>query len=127
MNEFLTTPGFDLLDTWWWPYAFLVLAGFLPTEIWRQLAVFVAGNLAEQSPVLIWVRGVATALVAAVVSKLVLFPSGALATSPLALRIAAVAFGFAVFRITGGKVGLGVVAAIGLLVSGWFLIPTIFE
>jgi hypothetical protein len=90
------TPAIPALDGPWWPYLALVLFGFLPTEIWRWMAVLFARRLDESSPLLAWVRSVATALLAGVVAKLVIFPSGALIGVPLWLRLAALAIGVSV-------------------------------
>ena len=78
-----------------WPYLVVIVFGFLPTEIWRVLGVFVGNGLDEESEVFHWVRMVSTALVTAVVAKLLLAPSGALATVPLWGRLGAVALGLA--------------------------------
>jgi hypothetical protein len=50
----------------WGPYLVLLLAGFLPTEIWRMLGLLVSRGIDEGSEILIWVRAVATAILAAV-------------------------------------------------------------
>jgi hypothetical protein len=86
------TPAIVSLDGPWWPYLALFLFGFLPTEIWRWMAVLFARKL-DEAPLLAWVRSVATALLAGVVAKLVIFPSGALIGIPLWLRLAALAAG----------------------------------
>jgi hypothetical protein len=65
-------------DTWWWPYLFIAIAGWLATDIWRWLGVLVGNRLSEESAALTWVRAVATALVAGVIAKLILYPTGAL-------------------------------------------------
>jgi Branched-chain amino acid transport protein (AzlD) len=123
LSELLSAPGYGLVEAWWWPYAFMLLAGFVPTEIWRQAGVVLAGDLTEDSPVLVWVRGVATALVAAVIAKLILYPSGALAGTPAALRLAAAALGFAAFKLSGERVAVGVVTAEAVLIGGWLVLP----
>ena len=121
MSELFSAPGYTLIDAWWWPYVFVLLAGYVPTDIWRHLGVVLAGDLGEDSPVLVWVRAVATSLVAAVIAKLILFPSGALAGSPLVLRLAAAATGFAVFMAARQNVALGVLAAEAVLIGGWLV------
>lgn len=80
---------------WFWPYLVVIIFGFLPTEVWRVLGVFAGKGLDENSEVFQWVKVVATALVAAVVAKLVLLPTGALAAIPLEGRLAAIAAGIA--------------------------------
>jgi hypothetical protein len=86
-----------LFDGALWPYVLVIVAGFLPTEVWRSLAVVFARGLDEDSEALIFVRGVATALLAAVVARLVLLPPGELIAVPLAAG--AVAGGFLVYLL----------------------------
>ncbi|WP_439530413.1 AzlD domain-containing protein [Pannonibacter sp.] len=105
-----------------WPYVMIVVAGWLATDIWRWLGVFAAGRMREDSELLVFVRAVATALVAGVISKLILFPSGALDATPMGLRIAAAAAGFAAFLILRQQVILGVIAAEIVLIGGWLLL-----
>ena len=116
--------GFDLeamTQSWWWPYAVILLAGWLATDIWRWLGVILAGRLREDSEIMVWVRAVATALVAGVIARLMLFPTGVLADSPLALRVAAIIIGFAVFKLTRERVLVGILAAETVLIGGWAL------
>ena len=80
-----------------WPWLALILFGFLPSEIWRMLSVFLARGIDESSPWLAWVRAVATALLGGVVGKLLLAPNGALATLPLWGRVAPLAVGMIAF------------------------------
>ena len=61
------------------PYLVLLLVGFLPNEIWRLLGVWSARGIDEDSELIVWVRAVATAVLAAVIAKLTLVPPGALA------------------------------------------------
>src|SRR5262245_20321335 len=79
------------------PYLVLILVGFLPNEIWRALGLVLARGLNEDSEIVVWSRAVATAILAAVIGKLILFPSGTLDNIPLAVRIAAAACGFVAF------------------------------
>lgn len=99
-----------------WPYLVVIVIGFLPTEVWRIIGVFAGRRLDEQSEVMIWVRLVATALVAGVVAKLVLTPSGALAAVPLIGRVGALALGLAAFfvlrRSVLGALAVGLAALI---------------
>ncbi len=77
-----------------WPYLVLVLVGYLPNEIWRVLGLVLARGLNEDSEIVIWSRAAATAILAGVIAKLILFSSGALATIPIDVR-----FGAAICRI----------------------------
>jgi hypothetical protein len=104
-----------------WPYLVVVLIGFLPTEIWRVFGVFAGRNLDESSELMIWVRLVAAALVAGVVAKLLLAPSGALAVVPLWGRAGALAaggLGYWLMRrsVLGGlMLGEAVLISVGLM------------
>ncbi|MEM5582533.1 MULTISPECIES: AzlD domain-containing protein [unclassified Roseibium] len=108
-----------IADTWWWPFVMILVAGWLATDVWRWLGVFAGGWLREDGELLIWVRCVATALVAGVISKLILFPQGALAETSLSLRLAAAGFGFAAFFLSRQRVVVGVLAAEVFLLAGW--------
>jgi hypothetical protein len=93
-----------------WPYLVVIVIGFLPTEIWRIAGVFAGRSLDENSEVLVWVRMVATALVAGVVAKLLLAPSGALAFVPLWGRLGALMAGLAVYALARRSVLVGLLA-----------------
>ncbi|MCK7611157.1 AzlD domain-containing protein [Roseibium sediminicola] len=117
MDGLMTDAG--LGDTWWWPFVMILVAGWLATDVWRWLGVFAGGRLREDGELLIWVRCVATALVAGVISKLILFPQGILAETPLALRLAAAGVGFSAFLLFKQRVIVGVLAAEAFLLAGW--------
>ncbi|GEO84936.1 MULTISPECIES: AzlD domain-containing protein [Alphaproteobacteria] len=101
-----------------WPYGVILFAGWFATDLWRWLGVLVGNRLAEGSEALSWVRAVATALVMAVTAKLIVFPTGSLADSPLWLRLGAAIIGFAAFLVSGQKVVVGVVVPLALLSFG---------
>jgi hypothetical protein len=75
-------------------YLILILVGFLPSEVWRWLGIALGRGLDERSEIILWVRGVATALIAGVVARIIMIPPGALAGVPLSVRVAALAIGF---------------------------------
>lgn len=112
---------FESIDAWWWPYLFIVIAGALATDIWRWIGVVAGGSLRDDSEALIWVKAVATALVAGVISQLILFPSGAVAEVHLAFRIAAAAIGWLAFWFARRSVTIGVLVGEFVLLVGWFL------
>ena len=100
-----------------WPYVALVVAGFLPNEIWRLLGVGLARGLAETSEIVVWVRAVATAILAGVIAKIIVMPPGALAGVPMALRLAAIAAGFAGFLAIRRSVFAGIVIGEAVLIG----------
>lgn len=112
---------FEAFDQWWWPFLFILVAGWLATDFWRYLGVYLGGHLAEDSELLVLVRAVATALVAAVIGNLVVFPSGALADTAPALRIGAAAAGFLAYLLLGRRILVGIMAAEALLLAGLLL------
>lgn len=100
-----------------WPYLVVVIFGFLPTELWRSLGVLAGKGLNEDSEIFHWVRFVATALVTAVVAKLLLAPQGALALVPVWGRIGALAIGVAVMLLAKRSVVLGMLAGEASLIA----------
>ncbi|WP_367714811.1 AzlD domain-containing protein [Nitratireductor sp. GISD-1A_MAKvit] len=114
--------SFDAIDAWWWPYVFILLAGWLATDIWRYLGVYLGGRMSETSDILVFVRCVATGLVAAVIANLIVFPSGALADSPLSLRLGAALVGFAAYLLSRKQILAGIIAAEAVLLTGLYLI-----
>ena len=103
------------------PYLVLILVGFLPNEIWRVLGLVLARGLNEDSEIVVWSRAVATAILAAVIAKLILFPSGTLDNIPLAVRKAAAACGFVAFICIRRSVFAAVLVGEAMLVLGGFL------
>jgi branched-subunit amino acid transport protein len=101
------------------PYLSILVAATLPTQVWRVLGVLFAGRLDEGSQIFAWVKAVATALVAAVIARLILFPTGALGEVPWVARVAAAGAGFAVFAALGRRLALGILAAELVLAAAW--------
>ncbi|WP_157019756.1 AzlD domain-containing protein [Mesorhizobium xinjiangense] len=110
--------SFDAFDAWWWPYLFILAAGWLATDLWRFLGVMLGGRISEESDALVLIRSIATALVAAVIAKLIVFPGGALAATPLALRLAAAGIGFVAYLLARKRVIVGILVAEAVLLVG---------
>lgn len=105
-----------------WPYFLLIFVGFLPNEIWRLLGLVLARRLHEGAEVLVWVRAVATAILAGVIGKLIFFPAGALTSVPLSVRIGALAAGLLAFMLIRRSVFAGVMAGEVALIAGAMLL-----
>ena len=112
---------FDAIDTWWWPYLFILLAGWLATDMWRFLGVYLGGRISEKSEALVLVRALATALVAAVIGNLIVFPSGALADVPLFVRVLSAVVGFVAFLAARKSILVGIVAAEAVLLTAIYV------
>jgi hypothetical protein len=103
-----------------WPYFLLVLLGYLPNEVWRVFGLVLARGLNEDSEIVIWSRAVATAILAGVIAKLIVFSPGALLSIPLTVRVTAVVCGFIAFLAVKRSVFVGVaVGEAGLLLGGF--------
>lgn len=100
------------------PYLALILLGFLPSEVWRWIGLVIGRGLDEDSEIILWVRAVATALIAAVVARLVLIPPGALAAVPLWVRLVALGGGVLAFYGIRRSAFAGVLAGEAILVIG---------
>jgi len=112
---------FGAIDAWWWPFLFILVAGWLATDAWRFLGVAFSGRVSEQSDVIVLVRCIATALVAGVIGNLIVFPGGALAETSVLLRVGAAAAGFGGYLLGGRRVIVGIVVAEAVLATGMLL------
>ena len=103
------------------PYLVLILVGYLPNEVWRVLGLVLARGLNEGSEIVVWSRAVATAILAGVIAKLIIFSTGALATIPLSVRVTAAVCGFLVFLAARRSVFAGVVVGEAVLLAGGYI------
>lgn len=90
-------------------------------EPWRWIGLAVGSRIDIQSPWFQWVRAVATALVAGLVMRLILFPAGALSHIGLGVRGVAMVSGIAVFFAMKRHLAAGVGAGAAVLVVGAML------
>ena len=100
------------------PYLVLILVGFLPSEVWRWLGIVLGRGLDENSEIILWVRGVATALIAAVVARIVLIPPGALAACRCRCGSRRWRCGFLAFLFIRRSAFAGVLVGEAVLVTG---------
>jgi len=112
---------FDAIDSWWWPFLYILVAGWLATDGWRFLGVAFSGRISEQSDAIVMVRCIATALVAGVIGNLIVFPGGALAETSVLLRIGAAAAGFVCYLLARRRVIVGIMVAEAILGAGLML------
>jgi branched-subunit amino acid transport protein len=106
----------------WHALVILVLAGVIPNQIWRMLGLWLGSGLDESSDFLIWVKAMATAILAGVIAQILVQPPGALASVPSLLRYGAVAAGFAAFMLTRRSIFVGVVVGEIVMIAGkWWL------
>lgn len=99
------------------PYLALILFGFLPSEIWRFLAVAVARQIDEKSELFLLVRSVATVLLVGVVVKIIFVPSPELAAAPVLLRAMSFVVAAAAYFMAGRSVFAAIVAGVATIVG----------
>lgn len=114
--------NFDTFDDWWWAYLYIAIAGWLVTDFWRWMGVVAGNRLKEGSLPLLWVRAVANSMIAAIIAKLILIPTGSLAEFDIAVRVGAVAAGFLVFMLAKQKIIFGIATALSALLLGNYLL-----
>ncbi|MBR1160409.1 AzlD domain-containing protein [Bradyrhizobium elkanii] len=102
----------------WHALAILFVAGVIPNQIWRMLGLWFGGGIDENSELLVWVRAVATAILAGIIAQIVVQPPGALASVPDWLRYSAVAAGFVVFMLARKSIFAGVIAGEVVMIAG---------
>ncbi|MCP1832553.1 MULTISPECIES: AzlD domain-containing protein [Bradyrhizobium] len=102
----------------WHALAILFVAGVIPNQIWRMLGLWFGGGIDENSELLVWVRAVATAILAGIIAQIVVQPPGALASVPDWLRYGAVAAGFVVFMLARKSIFAGVIAGEIVMIAG---------
>ena len=106
----------------WHALLILLIAGVIPNQIWRMLGLWLGSGLDEGSEFLVWVRAVATAVLAGVIAQIVVQPPGALASVPDWLRYGAVVAGFAAFMLSRKSIFAGVISGEIVMLSGkWWL------
>jgi branched-subunit amino acid transport protein len=99
-----------------WPMLLaLVVGGALATYVWRFLGVMLAERVDTGSEFLMWVRCVATAIVAGLCAAIVLQPNRILALTSLDGRLFAIVVGVACFYAFRRSTGWGVAAALAAL------------
>jgi Branched-chain amino acid transport protein (AzlD) len=99
----------------------ILVIAILAHEPFRWLGLYLGHGLDAQSEIFAWVRAVATALVAGLVTRLVLFPVGALNEVSLLIRLTAFAAGIGIFLGTKRHLGAGVFGSASVLLAMQFL------
>lgn len=106
----------------WHALLILLLAGVIPNQIWRMLGLWLGGGVDEGSDLLLWVKAVATAILAGVIAEILVHPPGALASVPGFLRYGALIVGFIVFMLARRSIFAGVLCGELFMLAGkWWL------
>ena len=102
------------------PWLALML-GVVVTVGWRFAGVVVSGRIDPEGAVFLWVQSVAYAMLAALVARMVVFPTGPLEETLLWHRVAAGALAVLVFHLTRRRLLVAVTAGIALFILVQFL------
>lgn len=105
----------------WWP-VLAIAAGSIATQMWRWLGVALAGRIAPGGGLFEWAGCVAYTLLAALIARLIVFPTGLLADVGLRDRLLATGLALLVYYAVRRSVLAGVTAgatAIALLGTWW--------
>lgn len=97
----------------------LVLAAAGATYIWRGLGVVLSGRIRVESELFNWVACVAYAMIAGLVMRILVMPTGLLAQSLLADRLLACALALIAFYASRRNLFIGVITGvIAVIVAG---------
>lgn len=90
--------------------AVVVGAAILATFVWRGLGVVMARRLDPEGAVFRWFSLASYAVLAGLLARLLILPTGELASLPLEARLGAAAIGAAAFYLSGRNLLVGVTA-----------------
>jgi hypothetical protein len=96
---------------------YIFLVGVAATAIWRVGGALLATGIAEDGAIITWVKSVSMALVAGLISRIIVFPPGALADVSLTVRAIALVIGVSVFLLTRWNMGFGILAGTSALMA----------
>ena len=100
--------------------ALTLLCG-LATYFWRAMAVLLSGRLMLDGELFRWIECVAYAMVAGLMVRIVLLPSGVLAASPMVDRVAGCLIALAAYRLFKRNLLAGMGAGVGTFVAVTYL------
>jgi len=86
----------------------MVVVGSLGTYVWRGLGVVLAGRLEPGGEAFRWITCVAYAMIAGLVARIIVLPTGPLAASLFWHRLAACLIGLVIYRFLRGNVFVAV-------------------
>ncbi|MFO1190358.1 MAG: AzlD domain-containing protein [Alphaproteobacteria bacterium] len=90
--------------------SFIVALGvaFSASAVWRFMGVLLSARIDPNGPLMRWFVCVAYAMLAALVAGYFVLPGGALGTTPIASRLAALAAAAVAYVLLGRRIAIGV-------------------
>jgi branched-subunit amino acid transport protein len=102
----------------------LVILCAIATYVWRGAGVLLSGRIATDSDFFAWITCVAHAMVAGLIMRVIMMPTGLLATSLLTHRLVACGLGLAVYYASRRNLFIAVGAgALALTVMNYLRAP----
>ena len=95
----------------------LVIGAVLATYIWRFLGTLLSRRIDPEGVVFQWVTCVSYAMLAGLISRMILLPIGPLVSVPLWIRMAGVTVGIVVFFAVRQQVLIGVSAGLAVFLT----------
>ncbi len=95
----------------------LVASAIGATYLWRGLGVAFSARIEPDSAMFRWINCVSHAMLAGLISRMIVMPLGSIAETPLSDRLIAVAVAFAVFYLARKNWLLGVLAGVGTFIA----------
>jgi branched-subunit amino acid transport protein len=89
--------------------------------MWRGLGVLLSGRLNPQSAMFEWISCVAYALVAGLIARIIVAPSGLLGQTALADRLLACAIAFVAYRVARRNMFVGMVCGLAFFMGAAYV------
>jgi len=99
----------------------LVLASVAVTYLWRGLGVAFSGRIRVESELFNWVACVAYAMIAGLIMRIIVMPTGSLAQSFLLDRLLACALALAAFYASRRNLFVGVITGMIAVIAAGYL------
>ena len=99
----------------------LVLACGAGTYLWRGLGVLLSGRIKADSELFNWITCVAYAMVAGLIARIIVMPSGMLAASSLTERLVACALALVAFYASRKNLFVAVSAGVAAVVAAGYV------
>lgn len=97
----------------WRLWGIVLLCG-AATYVWRALAVVIGGRVSPESEAFKLFACIAYAMVAGLISRMVILPEGILAEAPLSYRLIGVSVAVGVFFVLKRNLAAGVLAGVAV-------------
>ncbi|HEX6004981.1 MAG TPA: AzlD domain-containing protein [Burkholderiales bacterium] len=95
----------------------VVVGAIAGTYVWRGLGVVLSGRLSVESELFNWVACVAYAMIAGLIARVILMPTGLLGETLLAERLIACALALVAFYATRRNLFVGVISGMIVIIA----------